>query len=118
MIATRDIAGFAAERLLKKDFSGTQVKDLLGQRDLSLKEAAEIIGKKIDKPGLKYVQFSYEDTEKALVDMGFSPDVAGLFNEMSKAINEGLVNVPRTRENTTKTTFEEFALMFAKAFFA
>jgi uncharacterized protein YbjT (DUF2867 family) len=118
MIATRDIAGFAAERLLKKDFSGTPVKDLLGQRDLSLNEAAEIIGKKIDKPGLRYVQFSYEDTEKALVDMGFSPDVAGLFNEMSQAINEGLVNVPRTRENTTKTTFEEFAVTFSKIFFA
>ena len=118
MIATRDIAGFAAERLLKRDFSGTSAKDLLGQRDLLLNEAAEIIGKKIDKPNLKYVQFSYQDTEKALVDMGFSPDVAGLFIEMSKAINEKLVNVPRTPENTTKTTFEEFAVMFAKIFFA
>ena len=118
MIATQDIAQFAAERLLKKDFSGITVKDLLGQRDVSMNEAAEIIGKKIDKPDLKYVQFSYEDTEKALVDMGFSADVAGLFIEMSKAFNQKLINTPRTRENTTDTPLEEYAGVFARLFFA
>jgi uncharacterized protein YbjT (DUF2867 family) len=118
MIATQDIAKFAAERLIKKDFAGMPVKDLLGQRDLSMSEAAEIIGRKIDMPGLRYVQFSYEDTEKALADMGFSADVARLFIEMSKAFNNGLINTPRTRENTTKTSFEDFAAMFAKIFFA
>ncbi|MGA7104088.1 MAG: NmrA family NAD(P)-binding protein [Candidatus Deferrimicrobiaceae bacterium] len=118
MIATQDIARFAAERLLKKDFSGMTVKDLLGQRDVSMNEAAKIIGKKIDKPDLKYVQFSYEDTEKALVDMGFSADVAGLFIEMSKAFNQELINAPRTQENTTDTPLEEFAEVFARIFFA
>lgn len=118
MIATQDIARFAAERLLKKDFSGITVKDLLGQRDVSMNEAAEIIGKKIDRPDLKYVQFSYEDTEKALVDMGFSSDVARLFIEMSKAFNQGLINTPRTQENTTDTPLEEFAEVFARIFFA
>jgi len=118
MIATQDIAKFSAERLLKKDFSGITVNDLLGQKDLSMNEAAEIIGKKIDKPGLKYVQFSYEDTEKALVDMGFSADVAKLFIEMSQAFNDGLINTPRTRENTTDTPFEDFAEVFARIFFA
>jgi uncharacterized protein YbjT (DUF2867 family) len=118
MIATQDIAQFAAERLLKKDFSGTTVKDLLGQRDVSMKEAAEIIGKKIDKPDLKYVQFSYEDTEKALIGMGFSVDVAGLFIEMSKAFNQGLIDTPRIPDNTTDTPLEEFAEVFARIFFA
>jgi uncharacterized protein YbjT (DUF2867 family) len=118
MIATQDIARFAAERLLKNDFSGTTVKNLLGQRDVSMNEAAEIIGKKINKPDLKYVQFSYEDTEKALVDMGFSADVAGLFIEMSKAFNQGLIHTPRTQENTTDTHLEEFVEVFARIFFA
>jgi uncharacterized protein YbjT (DUF2867 family) len=118
MIATQDIAKFSAERLLKKDFSGITVQDLLGQRDLSMSEAANIIGNKIAKPGLKYVQFSYEDTEKALVDMGFSVDVAKLFIEMSRAFNDGLLDTPRTQENTTQTTFEEFAVTFAEIFFA
>ena len=118
MIATQDIAAFAVERLIKKDFSGMPVKDLLGQRDLSMNEAVEIIGGKIDMPGLRYIQFSYEDTEKALADMGFSADVARLFIEMSKAFNEGMIDTPRTPGNTTQTPFEDFAVMFADIFFA
>ena len=113
MIATKDIAKFTAERLLKKDFSGTSVRDLLGQRDISMNEASAIIAKKINKPDLKYVQFPYEDTEKALLGMGINTDVARLFVEMSKAINERLImDTPRTKENTTETSFEEFAEIF------
>ena len=63
MIATKDIAKFAVERLMKKDYTGTSVKDLLGQRDISMNEVAGIIAKQVNKPGLKYVQFSYEDTK-------------------------------------------------------
>lgn len=115
MIATKDIAKFTAERLLKEDFSGISVRDLLGQRDISMNEAAAIIATKINKPDLKYVQFSYEDTEKALVGMGFSIDIAKLFVEMNKAINERLImGNPRTVENTTETSFEEFAEIFIR----
>jgi uncharacterized protein YbjT (DUF2867 family) len=115
MIATRDIAKFTAKRLLKKDFSGISVKDLLGERDISMNEAAAIIAKKTRRPDLKYVQFSYEDTERALAGMGFSVDVAGLFIEMSRAINEQLImDTPRTIENTTETSFEEFAEIFVR----
>jgi hypothetical protein len=37
---------------------------------------------------------------------------------MSKAINDGLfaVNVPRTKDNTTETSIEEFADTFAKKY--
>jgi len=120
MIATKDIAAFAAERLMKRDFSGKSVRDLLGQRDLSMDEAISIIGKKINKPDLKYVRFSYEDAEKGLAGAGLSGDVSRLFVEMSRALNEGLfaVNIPRTRENTTGTSIEEFADTFAKIYFS
>jgi uncharacterized protein YbjT (DUF2867 family) len=115
MVATKDIAKFAAERLMKKDFTGTSVRDLLGQRDISMNEAAGIIAKKVNKPGIKYVQFSYEDTEKALTGMGFSADVSRLFIEMSKALNDQLImDIPRTKENTTETPFEEFAEIFIR----
>ena len=113
MIATKDIAKFAVERLMQKDYAGTSVRDLLGQRDISMNEVAGIIAKQVNKPGLKYVQFSYEDTEKALIGMGFSADVSRLFVEMSKALNEQLImDIPRTKENTTETPFEEFAELF------
>ena len=115
MIATADIASYAAERLMRRDFSGTSVRDLLGQRDLSLQEAVAVIGRGIDKPDLKYVQFSYEDALKGLIAAGLSEDMSRLFIEMSKALNDELfaVNIPRTAENTTPTSIEEFAGVFA-----
>ncbi|MBI5664650.1 MAG: NmrA family NAD(P)-binding protein [Nitrospirae bacterium] len=118
MIATRDIAAFVAERLIKKDFTGKSVRDLLGQRDVSMNEAFALIGRKIGKPDLKYVQFSYEDAEKGMVQAGLSPDVSRLFIEMSRALNNSVFasNVPRTKENSTATSIEEFADTFAKIY--
>jgi uncharacterized protein YbjT (DUF2867 family) len=120
MIATKDIAASATEHLIKRDFVEKSIRDFLGQRDLSLGEAISIIGKKINKPDLKYVQFSYEDAKKGLVGAGLSEDMSDLFIEMSRALNEGLfaVNIPRTEENTTATSIEEFADTFAKIYFS
>jgi uncharacterized protein YbjT (DUF2867 family) len=118
MIATRDIAAFVAERLLKRDFTGKSVSGLLGQRDVSLDEAIAAIGRKISRPGLKYVQFPYEEARKGLVAAGLSDDVSSLIIEMSNAINVGLfaVDVRRTKDNTTGTSIEEFADIFARVY--
>ncbi len=120
MIATKDIAAYAADRLVKRDFSGKSVADLLGERDLSLNDAAAIIGTKLGKPDLAYMAFPYEDAEKGMVAMGLTPDMSRLYVEMSKALNDGLfaVNIPRTKQNTTKTAFETFADHFAAVFHA
>lgn len=118
MIATKDIAAKVAEHLIRRDFTGKVVKDLLGQRDLTLDEAISIIGDKIGLPELKYVQFPYADAEKGMVAMGISPDLSRLFIEMSAALNDGLFATgrPRTAENTTPTAIEEFAETFAGIF--
>jgi hypothetical protein len=80
-----------------------------------MNEVAGIIANKANKPGLKYAQFSYEDTEKALIGMGFSADVSRLFIEMSRALNDRLImDIHRTEENTTETSFEEFAEIFVR----
>jgi len=117
-IATADIAEVAAQYLTKLDFAGQVVHELLGPRDLSLQEATAILGKAIGKPDLKYVQFSYEDTAKALMGMGFSKDVARLFNEMAKGFSEGLASPTQGRgpKTTTPTTFEEFSKVLARAY--
>jgi uncharacterized protein YbjT (DUF2867 family) len=112
MIATRDIAAAAARYLSERNFTGKSVVELLGPRDLSMAEAAAIIGRKLDRPDLNYVQFTYEDTEKALIEMGFSADTAGLFIEMERAFNAGLIRTVRTGKNTTDTPLEEFAHIF------
>ncbi|HXE94947.1 MAG TPA: NmrA family NAD(P)-binding protein [Dongiaceae bacterium] len=118
MIATKDIADRVADHLIKRDFTGKVVKDLLGQRDLSLDEAFTVIGKRIGFPDQKYVQFPYDEARKEMTAMGISPDFSKLIVEMSAALNDGLfgVNRPRTAENTTRTSIEEFAETFAEAF--
>ena len=64
MVATRDIADAAARALKGRDWNGVVVRELLGPRDLSHVEATRIIGERIGKPDLQYVQFSYADEEK------------------------------------------------------
>ena len=106
--------------LEKHAFTGKQVQDLLGERDLSLTEATAVLGRSIGKPELKYVQFPYHAAEKGMVEMGIGADAARLFIEMSEAINEGRVAVgrPRTAQNATPTSIEQFAEVFAAAYAA
>jgi len=110
MIAARDIAAFAADRLVKRDFTGKTMHDLLGRRDLSLDDAASIIGTAIGRPALRYVTFSYADAEEGMVAMGLSRSVSRAFVELSRALNEGrfAVGLERTEQNTTSTSFEQF----------
>src|SRR6202140_3174753 len=91
MIATGDIGGHAAERLLKLDFSGKQTQELQGERDLSMTEAAAIISRGIAKPDMRYLQFTYEQVEQALVKMGLSAKTAAYFIEMFQGMNDGIV---------------------------
>ncbi len=118
MIATRDIADVAAPALTGRNWTGVVVRELLGQRDLTYAEATDIIGARIGKPDLKYVQFPYAEFAAALVLMGMSQNVANLYVEMTCAFNEGRVKSREGRrpENTTPTRFEDFAVELARAY--
>ena len=120
MIASRDIADIAAKALKTRDWQGVVVRELLGPRDLTHPEATRILGKRIDKPSLQYVQFSYDDEAKALVEAGMSESFARLYVEMTRAINEDRIKPlkGRTTENTTPTQFEDFAGELARAYAA
>lgn len=119
MIATSDIAEFATQRLLNLDFSGHTTRELLGPGDFTMEEAARIIGKAIGKDDLSYVQFSYEEEERSMIAMGCSQDMARSLSEMHKSFNEGLHGQEkRTPENTTRTSFEDFARSFAAVYHA
>ena len=118
LIATRDIAAVAADYLLDLKFTGKSVRDLLGERDLSMNEITKILGRAIGNPELTYVQFPYDAAEKAMVGMGLSQNMAGLYIEMYRAFNEGrlLSGLRRSAENTTATSFATFAQDFAAAY--
>src|ERR1700757_527104 len=119
MMATRDVGNYAAQRLLDLDFSGKQTRELLGERDLSMAEATAIIARGIGKPDPRYVQFPYDQVQQVLEQMGMPPTKAAVYIEMFKAINAGVLAAqePRSRENTTPTSFEEFVQeIFAPAY--
>jgi uncharacterized protein YbjT (DUF2867 family) len=100
MIATQDIAHFAAEKLSTLNFKGKNTVDLHGDRDYNHHEVAAIVGKAIGKPELPYVEFPFEDNKKALLEYGISESVADGFNNMYKGINAGLFNVSKRTEQS------------------
>ena len=119
MIAARDIGQKAAELLVARDFSGVQVRELLGPRDYTHEEAAHILGTEIGKPKLSYQRFPSFLVEQALKQMGLPAKTAALMSEMNDAANDGLLNPlePRSEKNTTPTMLETFAKeVFAPAY--
>lgn len=116
-IATRDIAEFAADKILS-GISGKSAIELVGPQDLSMNEATSILGNAIGKSDLRYVQFSYEDAEKGIIASGLTPTTAQLLVEMEKAMNDGILGkpIPNVERIRTKTNFKEFAKIFAEAF--
>ena len=120
VVATKDIATVATQRLSDLTFKGHSIEYILGQRDLSYTDITRVIGKAIGKQDLNYAQFPYEDAHKAMVDMGMTDNVAGLLVDLARAINDGsiLSHYARTAENTSETSIEEFAQEFAAAYAA
>lgn len=110
MIATRDVGEAAASALLNLDFRQKQTRELLGQRDISMSEVAQIIGKNIGKPDLRYTQAPDEQVRPASIQLGMSLNVANLLLEMSAALNSGYMRAlePRSQQNTTPTSYETF----------
>lgn len=82
-------------------------------------EATAVIARAIGKPDLRYERFPYEQVQQALTQLGVPPKGAAMYIEMYKSINAGdLVPLePRSPENTTKTSFEQFVQnVFAPAY--
>jgi hypothetical protein len=92
------------------DFTGHQTRELLGERDPSMAEAAAIIGKAIGEPSLDYVQTNDEQLRPALIQMGMPGNMADLILEMEAALNSGHMRAlePRSPANTTPTSYETF----------
>jgi uncharacterized protein YbjT (DUF2867 family) len=110
MITTKDIANYAAKRLLALDFKGNNHQDLLGAGNVTYAEVAKVYGLAIGKPELNYVQFPYADFKKVFLGMGASESVADKMNEFLVRVNAGEIFVSeRNVENSTPTTIEEFS---------
>jgi uncharacterized protein YbjT (DUF2867 family) len=110
MIATQDVAREAAERLVRRDFTGRRARMLLGPEDVSMREATHALGSLLGLPELPYVEFPPADMKGALLAAGMSEEAASLLVDLQLALNEGrqFDGVQRTAETTTPTRLEEF----------
>ena len=110
MIATRDISAVAADELSKRDFSGKQTRELLGSRDVTMHEAATIIGNAIGRK-LSYTQLPAMMVKPAMLQMGLSSQAAGMLLEMMESMNTGWMKAleARSARTNTPTTLETFA---------
>ena len=110
MIATRDIGEVAVDELMKLDFQGHQIRELQGERDVTMAEAAAIIGSEIAKPNLQYVQAPDDQIRTAMIGLGMSASYADLILKMAAALNSGHMRAlePRDARNTTPTSYETF----------
>jgi len=110
MIATRDVGDYGARRLLELDFSGKQTREVLGERDLSMTEITAVIARGIGKPDLRYEQFSYDQMQRALEQMGMAPKKAAVYVEMFRAMNAGVLAAQELRsvQNSSPTSIEKF----------
>jgi uncharacterized protein YbjT (DUF2867 family) len=111
MIATRDVGTRAAEALRALNFSGHQTQELHGPCDITMNDAAKIIGAVIGKPSLRYHKVPLMIAKPALRRTGMSADAVEQIVELSAAANDHRM-VPlesRNAKNTTPTTLEQFA---------
>ena len=78
-----------------------------------------MLARGIGKQDLRYEQFTYDQVQQVLTQMGIPPKTAALYIEMYRAINTGILAAqePRSPENTTQTAFEQFVRsVFAVAY--
>lgn len=109
-VATQDIAEVAARTLADDKWAGINVHELLGPQDLSEAECCDIVSSVAERP-VKFVPVTPEQAIQAMTGMGLSANVAGTYAEMYQAIEKGIVRAekPRSADNTTPTTFAQFA---------
>ncbi len=115
MVATRDVAAVAADALLRGGWTDHAVRELLGPVDVDQTTATVALGSALGRPELSYVRMPDDDMVAALVDEGWTEDVALQHVGLTAAINEGRIRPqqPRTAELTMPTTYAEYARSLA-----
>jgi uncharacterized protein YbjT (DUF2867 family) len=108
-VATKDIAAAAAALLSDHTWTGQDSVNLLGPEELSLNDQAAILTDVLGTP-VRYERGDRAAYKQALLGYGMSGAVAQGLIDMDIAKERGMDTfVPRTRENTTPTTFGQWA---------
>jgi uncharacterized protein YbjT (DUF2867 family) len=114
MIATRDIAAVVVRELVGPTARG--VLHLHAPRHYTFQEVATVLGRAVNVPDLTHAQAGSAQARGAMLEAGFSPDVADRMEEMAG----WLTAAPRTElpgpVEVTPTTLEDFARCFRDAY--
>jgi uncharacterized protein YbjT (DUF2867 family) len=110
MLATRDIARVAVDRLVDTRWSGRWVRGLHGPADLSFDEAADAISQGLGRK-IVCVRVDNDAARKAMTEMGMSEHMADLMLEMYRGIDSGSLRPAELRspETYTPTRMIDFA---------
>jgi uncharacterized protein YbjT (DUF2867 family) len=110
MVATRDIARVAADKLLDSSWSGRHILGVHGPADLSFNEAAEQLSEGLRRP-VKHVKIPEEQARETLEATGATQNVVNQMLELYRGIESGHVSAaePRTPETTTPTALVTWA---------
>jgi uncharacterized protein YbjT (DUF2867 family) len=109
MIATRDIARVAAEKLINPGWTERNICELHGSADLCFDEVAEILSETLGRK-IVYVQCDSREMRHHLLETGMSENAADAMLEMYESIEAGRMKSlqPRSPQTTTPTTLAEF----------
>lgn len=109
MIATRDIAAYAAELLIARDWQGRKIVELNGSEDESFNEIAEILTRILGMP-VRHETLTPARTKAALQETGASKQLSDLLVELSESFSNGKVKFHRQAEYiAAPTSFSAFA---------
>jgi uncharacterized protein YbjT (DUF2867 family) len=118
MVSTTDIAEKLTGFFDTLKFKGISTFEFGGPEDISMAQAAKILGTAIGHPHLHYTQIPYREAEKNIVESGVKHQLAHALVEMYKSFNEGLI-VPTKRltaEHRGKTNLQTFSKFFTQIY--
>jgi uncharacterized protein YbjT (DUF2867 family) len=108
-VATADIAAVASRLLLDHGWTGQDTVNSLGAEELSLNDMATILTDVLGTP-IRFQPGDRDADKQTFLGYGFSEAVAQAMIDMDIAKERGIdLAVTRTAENTTPTTFRQFA---------
>jgi uncharacterized protein YbjT (DUF2867 family) len=108
MVATRDIAAVAARELATPRHRGVLL--LHWSRHVTMREAAELLGAAIGRPGLAYVQSAPAEGKAALRAHGFSASAADQIEALARWLSTApLASASVAPVALQPTTIEAFA---------
>ncbi len=115
-VSPLDIATAVAEELLAQPY-GRKVR-YISSEELTCNQTAQILGKAIGKPGLKWLTITNEQMERGLVSAGMNPAIASGLVEMYAGFHNGLLTEDyyRNRPALGKVKMTDFAKEFVHAF--